>query len=106
MHSTLYMSSGLYAHVNVTPLKVKSMQRYPLLYSKTVVFRGVHYFCLILLLVNEYPRSVLLTRLLRVSTIYVLSKYKTIITMFHLKNYHFYRRYKLQYIAWACNRND
>ena len=61
----------------------------PLLYSKTGVYRGIHFFLIFALKHSSW-----------VPTIYVLSNH-----YFSSENYHFYIREELLYIAWACFHN-
>ena len=59
----------------------------PLLYSKTGVFRGIHFFLIFAPKHRSWVlvRTASLRRFSRVPTIYVLSKSKKNITIFHLK---------------------
>ena len=72
----------------------------PPLYSKIEVYTGIHFFLIFAL----KHRLWVLVRT-RVPTVYVWSKNKKNITIFHLKFFIFLAVKKSLYIAWVCFRN-
>ena len=70
----------------------------PLLYSKTGVHRGIHYFLI-------FALKHILWVLVRTASIYVLSKNMKMVKK-STENCHFHSREQSLYIAWACFRNE
>ena len=75
----------------------------PLLYSKTGVYKGIHFFLTFAL---KHRLWVLVRTASRVPTINILSKNKKKYYIFSSENNHFYSREIFQYIARTCLRND
>ena len=92
------ISSRKHAYVILTPLN-------PTLYRKTEVYRGIHYFFLILLKTdclyslepprrggsNEYPQSMLWAEIWKISEFFYLKKYQFLVI-------------KLSIFEWACGK--
>ena len=96
---SLFISFSLFI---ICPCKVDPLT--PHFYIVKLGYTGEQNFFLILLLNIDCGYSSSLGWFYRVPTIYVLSKNKKK-SNFLFMNYHFYTRWKLQYIAWACYHN-
>ena len=77
---------------------------HPLLYIKTGVYMGTHYFLIFAIKHRLFGllRTASVRRFLRVPTINVLSKNKKKNNKFSSEKYQFYGREKLLFIAWSC----
>ena len=81
----------------------------PHFYSKTMVYRGIHYILIIALKHRLWVliRTASMRRFLCVPTINVLSKNKKkYVSRFFNRKLSFLQQKKTQYITWACYRND